>query len=334
MKNLLFLTPILNGSGNYSTANRLITNFKSYFKNIYLENSTSFNLNNSLDDYLNEHEIDLIICIHAYHSGRLFYDINLKQPIITILGGTDVHSPMSEWLPFIERTIDKSKYLICFSEDIREALQAKWSLSKEKCVIIPQGVCVSPDRYFSLQNYDFLDTNETKIISWVGTIRKVKDPLFIESILPKIQALDSQIIFLFAGYSLDDNLANRIKQIEVENLNFRWLNGLKINEAHTLIKQSWAFINTSINEGMSLAILEAMMLKCPVLARNNFGNKSIVINQLNGLLYDTQNDLFKCIRTLLRSDSLRNNLIENAFKYVNKNHSCENELEMYLNLIK
>lgn len=334
MKNLLFLTPILNGSGNYSTANRLISNLKPYFTHVYLENSNNFNSSNPLKDYLSENKINFIICIHAYHSGRLFYEMDLKLPLVTVLGGTDVHSPINEWLPVIERTIVKSKYLVCFSEDICEVFKTKWPISKEKCVIIPQGVSVNPDRYLNFQNYDLFDTNEAKIISWVGAIRKVKDPLFIESILTQIKEINSKIMLVFVGYSLDDCLAKEVERVESEHSNFRWLNGLKINQTHAIIKNSWAFINTSINEGMSLAILEAMMLKCPVLARNNFGNKSIVQHESTGLLFDTQNDLLVCLKRLLKNDLLRINLIENAFKYVNINHSCENELKMYLSLIK
>ncbi len=45
-------------------------------------------------------------------------------------------------------------------------------------------------------------------------------------------------------------------------------------------------LNTSITEGMSQALLEAMDFEIPILARANDGNKELIIHNWNGLLFN------------------------------------------------
>ncbi len=82
---------------------------------------------------------------------------------------------------------------------------------------------------------------------------------------------------------------------------------------------------------MSLALLEAMKLRVPVLARANPGNCSIVRDKSTGLLFSNQTELLNAIE-LLACD-LRMSIISNAFTYVNTNHSIVCEQSSYLNII-
>jgi glycosyltransferase involved in cell wall biosynthesis len=62
-------------------------------------------------------------------------------------------------------------------------------------------------------------------------------------------------------------------------------------------------LNSSINEGMSSSLLEAMKYKVPVLARNNqgsplylyviLGNQNLINHLENGYLFNSENDFMK-----------------------------------------
>lgn len=53
------------------------------------------------------------------------------------------------------------------------------------------------------------------------------------------------------------------------------------------MRQADVTLNTSISEGQSAAVLEAMALGCIVVARRNEGNAAVIVNGVNGWLFDT-----------------------------------------------
>jgi glycosyltransferase involved in cell wall biosynthesis len=146
---------------------------------------------------------------------------------------------------------------------------------------------------------------------------------------------DGDVLFLYIGFPLDAQLTDLLKQLESVNSNFKYIGGLDKDVTLHLIRQSWAYLNTSVNEGMCLALLEAMKLRVPVLARHNMGNSSIIKNKLNGLLFSDQMDLIKSIRFLKQIPACdRDALINNAYEYMEKNHSTCLEKVSYVNTIK
>jgi glycosyltransferase involved in cell wall biosynthesis len=48
-----------------------------------------------------------------------------------------------------------------------------------------------------------------------------------------------------------------------------------------------AALNSSVSEGQASALLEAMQLRVPIIARRNEGNESLVEHGRTGLLFDT-----------------------------------------------
>jgi hypothetical protein len=183
--NILVLAPITKGSGNLSTATRIMRNLESTFENVVLKNSLDYKtFDGELLEICVQNRIDLILILHAYYSGRLFYNQNrncLAIPIVCIFGGTDLHSPKSFWYPAVLKTLRLSKYLICFSHEMKCLANALSNDIEEKLVIIPQGVdVITRDETIIPNNvFDYLFESGKKVVTWAGSIRKVKDPLFI-----------------------------------------------------------------------------------------------------------------------------------------------------------
>ena len=86
-------------------------------------------------------------------------------------------------------------------------------------------------------------------------------------------------------------------------------------------------INTSISEGMSISILEAMINKCPVYARNNKSNLDLITHNENGFVFRNNHE-FKIL-----ANKNTDNIVENAYNYVLKNHNEENEEKLYQKLL-
>jgi hypothetical protein len=181
--NILVLTPIRKGSGNLSTATRIVNSLNGSYKNVYLKNSLDYDAyDGALHRFCIENQIIALVIIHAYYSGRLFFNENsFPMPIICIFGGTDLHTPLKFWSPVIEKTMQISKYLVCFSDELKKLACVQYKNADEKCfIIIPQGVDVFvTNGIFLNDTLSGLFSNNRKVITWAGCIRKIKDPLFI-----------------------------------------------------------------------------------------------------------------------------------------------------------
>jgi glycosyltransferase involved in cell wall biosynthesis len=92
------------------------------------------------------------------------------------------------------------------------------------------------------------------------------------------------------------------------------------------------FLNTSINEGMSGAILEAMAESLPVIATRNSGNAALVDNNENGflVLLNDQEDLIEKLLRLISDKELRNNMGAKGRDKVEKYYTSEQEIDRLL----
>lgn len=136
------------------------------------------------------------------------------------------------------------------------------------------------------------------------------------------------------------------------------------------IQQCNVFLNSSISEGESNAILEAMYCKVPVVARKNKGNQSIIEHNRSGYLYSTPDEgieicrylyneycrskspsvvdttnLVKNFETIITDTSSSSSssvvnctpsseIIRTAFDYIQHEHSNEHEREKWIRLVK
>ncbi|MGH0167325.1 UNVERIFIED_CONTAM: hypothetical protein FKN15_004160 [Acipenser sinensis] len=100
------------------------------------------------------------------------------------------------------------------------------------------------------------------------------------------------------------------------------------------MRRSFALVNSSISEGMSAAVLEAMHLGVPVLARNIPGNAAIVIHEDTGLLFSNPQEFIELSKRLIREPSLRERIVCNARAYVREQHSREKERDTYQQLLQ
>ncbi|CAF2962266.1 unnamed protein product, partial [Rotaria sp. Silwood2] len=125
------------------------------------------------------------------------------------------------------------------------------------------------------------------LLEWMPTI---------EQIVPKARGL---------------SLVNAIRS-SCSRSNVTLTGGQSTGHVHALMRTAFAYLNTSINEGMCLAILEAMALRLPVIARRNTGNISIVTHGKTGLLFETPEQAAQCLSQLAKDTALRETLIQQA----------------------
>jgi glycosyltransferase involved in cell wall biosynthesis len=85
---------------------------------------------------------------------------------------------------------------------------------------------------------------------------------------------------------------------------------------------------------MANSLLEAMQLGIPVLAADIEGNRSLVIDGKNGLLYQDEESFISKAERLLLDAELRSALVLNGKRYVEENCSATREAASYVELYR
>lgn len=285
----------INTSGNYTTLNRLSKILK-------------LPITNKIEDN--------IIGIHAYKFGKKV--INKSINFILIIGGTDINIDInnSEKKKIIIKAINQAKYVICFNNYIFEKVKNLNQGNNGNLKIIPQSVeYVKPSNFnlikFLTERYNIGNIN--KIFLLVGNIRDVKDPFYLKSL--ENYFIENDIYIIYIGKIIEGRYEFKMPFININNLDKK--------DVFSCYQQSDGLINCSISEGMSSSILEAMLYHCPVYARKNEGNLSIVQDGFNGYIFNSPYELKKIISKNV------NKLKKNANDYVYKNHNLEKEKYFY-----
>jgi glycosyltransferase involved in cell wall biosynthesis len=114
-----------------------------------------------------------------------------------------------------------------------------------------------------------------------GRIEAQKDPALFNSIASYFEDME-QFEFIWIGDGPDKKIFTA-KNITITG----WQ---KNKEVHQLVASSDIYLSTSLYEGLSFAVLEALALKKPVLLSNCTGNRDLVKNGVNGNLFNTASD--------------------------------------------
>jgi glycosyltransferase involved in cell wall biosynthesis len=95
-----------------------------------------------------------------------------------------------------------------------------------------------------------------------------------------------------------------------------------------------AVVNSSLSEGMSNALLEAMAAGVPVLARANAGNRAVVRAGRTGLLFADERSFLRAAERLLRDAALRRRLAWAARAQARRRHGAAAETAAHVRLYR
>ncbi len=140
------------------------------------------------------------------------------------------------------------------------------------------------------------------------------------------------VVFLVLGEGhLREKLEGLVKRKGLEN-RFMFM-GFK-KDIENYIKAFDLFVLPSDYEGLSGAVLNAMLLRVPVVSTDAGGLSEVVFNRETGLLVERNRskDLAEAIETVLDDKDLREKIIENAYKLVKENFSVDKMVEKYVEL--
>lgn len=329
---ILLLTPYLHTNrGNSTTAKRMASSLK--------QNGVDVTVFAYEEDEWNEKiegqaaNCDLIHIIHFYRFSKWAKKTNfqLNKPYIMTNGGTDVNLDLdnlgnrAEMLDILQN----ARAITVFTDDAKAKLCHAYREMRLRIEVIKQSV------WFPNSEEDTTALNlvpgEPALLLPSG-LRAVKDVFFLIEEIAWLQKKYPKLQFLIAGMVLDENIYETLKQYIEKYSWIHFLENVPIENMVSLYKWAHIVLNTSISEGQSSAILEAMQTGCVVLARNNPGNASIIEDGINGYLFNDGNEFLEKIELVLTEHEKAQWIIDNAKNYVQTNHFFEDEIGAFMKL--
>lgn len=313
-------------TGNHTTGMRIAEHLESGGHEV-----VPVNVNAPREERPELHDLDAAVGLHAYASAECLK--NLSVPKVVVFGGTDINLDLNDKTKsqIIDDAVSNAASLVAISSNLLERAEARWPDLLGKMILIPQAVEVKPSG-FSLRAHLGLP-DEAKILLLPAGLRPVKDPLFVADSFSAWHKAEPSVYMVVCGEERDGEYSAFCKRELAGREGVIFAGALDIPDMHAGMLQSVAVLNTSVAEGNSVAILEAMALGVPVVARRNEGNEQLISAAQSGLLFSQPEECVLYCRSLLNDAELRRELAERGRRYIMLNHSLAAERASYLRLL-
>lgn len=329
-----FFTPYYRSErGNSTTTKRIIAGLteKAIAVDPYAYSEQRFN-KEQVETYLS---YDLLHALHFHRFAEWVeqYDLTWNQPLILHSGGTDVNERLQEESSRkqMEPVLYKADHLIVFTENAKEKVLHYYPQFEEKLSVISQSVWLPKDEEPSVVSK--LPSGYPKILLPAG-LRKVKDIFYVMSELKELQREFPELQFVIAGSVIDETVYKQLQEWMRQEDWIHFIGEVPFNEMRELYSWAEVVLNTSISEGQSSAILEAMESGSLVMVRRNGSNESIVQDEVNGYLFGNPNEFLKKLREIILNQDAQIRIKNNGRQYVRQYHELNSEVDKYIKIYK
>jgi len=229
----------------------------------------------------------------------------------------------------IEKVTAKYKHkIIAVSENDRRLWLKNKICQADKIKTINNGIDLDKEKIFLNRSdaRNFFNENargfkNQKIIGTIANFYAEKNLLFLLKTFNHFFSENKNIFLIIIGNGPEKN---KLKKFIREN-NLRdnvFLPGY-LENASKYLKAFDIFVLPSKKEGFPYVLLEAQLAKVPIIASRKGGIPEIVIDGVNGLLFESENqkEFTEKIKKLLDDENLSNNLTRKAYLRVKEKFS-------------
>lgn len=230
----------------------------------------------------------------------------------------------------LERIAKRFTYkILAISESEAERCVNDLGHKKENIYVIPNSLII--DNYWYNTNTASLHTLQGK---WkVGDIARLtpqKNPLlFVEIANAVIKKVGTDVHFFILGIGEHDHLMDEVQVKIVEygiGNNLHLLQRGNLQTSIHFLQQLDVFLFPSLFEGLSYALLEAMLQGVAPVVSNVDGNKDVIENGINGFSCNTLEEYVSSIALLLTNEEKKEQTGEAAKQYVLRNHDLKKNI--------
>ena len=259
-------------------------------------------------------EPDVVDGYHAVHGGPWALELaqRLGAPLVINLGGTDLFAPGAERVLLAAGCVTGA--FPRFGERLRERFGRPLPYAT-----VPRGVLV-PD---ALPIRDF----KGRVLLPAG-LRPVKDVLLAIDLLERLRARGLRLKLRILGPAMDAEYARKVRARTSAVVTVDEAAPEEMREAYLEADVVW---NTSIHEGGSNALLEAVAHGCAIFARDVPGNRELLEEEgAVGALFDpADTDAAEAFHRALLAESAaaRRARVERGLSWLRRLHDPTNEAE-------
>lgn len=276
--------------------------------------------------YLKTHRINIIF---SYLTAANFFAIvasSLTGVKNVYPGIRNAYLPISKTL--VERILCNyfaTKVILnCYSG---KSFFSSKGFAKNKMVVIPN--CFENITPY----YPKVSTDSEICIISVGRFVAQKDYFTALEVVKKICEKCKNIKYRIVGYGeLEDAIRNKVKELGLEKIVEIMINPDNIPE---LLEKADIYLSTSIFEGTSNSLMEAMNANLPIVATRVGDNYKLVEDQSSGFLKDVKDvvGLSSSLIELIVDDNKRKMMGRNSKKILQESYSTDSFKMHYLKLI-
>ncbi|XP_052611453.1 glycosyltransferase 1 domain-containing protein 1 isoform X1 [Peromyscus californicus insignis] len=283
--------------------------------------------------------LEAALALHLYRGGRLLQGHGI--PFGVIFGGTDLNEDAhhKEKNEVMGKVLEEARFAVAFTEAMKGTAQAQWPHATGKIFVQSQGIATIPNANFNWNT--FLQQSEIDqsadnlyVFLVICGLRPVKDPLYLVDAFSEWHQEEPNVYMVIVGPEVDPAFTREVKDRVRRAAGVRLIREMCQEDLHAVVKSCFALVNSSVSEGMSAAILEAMDLEVPVLARNIPGNSAVVEHGVTGLLFSNPQEFIQLAKRLVSDPALEKEIVTNGREYVRTHHSWQVERDTYQRLIQ
>lgn len=219
--------------------------------------------------------IEVLHAIHACKSGVEVARVAAARdiPYIVTFSGTDLAIDLrrSETRVQIRRVTHGASAVTAFHDSAAQIATRALPETRDRLVVIPPGSHKLPgqrDRArFGLAEDDF-------VFLLAAGVRAVKRPHYAVEPLTQLHRRYPQLRLVIAGPLLEADAGQRLQHALSGKPWGIWLGEVVPEDMGTLYRSADVTLNTSVHEGLSNAVMEAMRIGRPLLLSDNPGNRA------------------------------------------------------------
>jgi len=281
------------------------------------------------------------LLIHAFHAFRVGpLGVRLARraeiPLVVTITGTDANYDLfdPERAPVVRRVLEGAARLTVFHASLGERILAALPDLRARLAVIPQSVRLEAGEPFDLRSRWPLPRERVLFVFPAG-LRMVKNPRFPLPPLERLVARHPQVRLLYVGPVLDPEEGDALARALQSRSWARHVGSVPHRQMGSLLGLADVVLNCSLSEGgMANSILEAMAMGRAVLASDIDGNRSLVEDDVTGLLFRNEIEFEAQAERLASDGALRVRLGRAARGYVARTYPIAREIEGYLDVYR
>jgi len=268
---------------------------------------------------------------HQPYSSALvatFLSVTTGKPSICKLPGTRDAQRLIQRQGLLTRLID------CFVATNRHdyGLLTE-TLNPERVKYIPNGIVQS--EYKQAPRESGTKPKKHRIL-FVGRLEPVKNPVLLVCAVKLLSEYRTDFhVDVVGSGTEEEKLRALVEKLDITHC-FSFVGRVDPSEVSEYLKHASLLVNTSLVEGISNAILEAMIMRVPVVATRIAGNLDLIVHNQTGLLYDVNDadELAEALNALLSNPQRGAQLAYNAQQFVHKEYNLSRVVDEYTSLYR